>query len=167
MREDLRAPGRVEEANALAVWAASAADARAHDDRIMICRPIEWLVSGSGFAAGSFVYYAVATDNASEVAYTGFLYRMRADIADRYVEIAEKNGVDLTDPLETRSIGRLVNSLTGRGDLGSLEKVGKQVNTIFFSPKMVKSQFDFLTVQVMTWLSPFRNFAQSASVGNP
>lgn len=92
---------------------------------------------------------------ASEVAYTGFLYNMRADIADRYVAIARQNGVDLTDPLELRSIGRLVNSLTGRGDLGSLEKVGKQVNTIFFSPKMLKSQLDFLTVHATDEMSGF------------
>lgn len=82
---------------------------------------------------------------ASEVAYTGFLYRMRADIFDRYVDIAKKNEVDLSSTEQVRSIGQLVNSLTGRGNLGPLEKIGKQVNTIFFSPKMFKSQVDFLT----------------------
>lgn len=92
---------------------------------------------------------------ASETAYTGFLYRMRADIADRLVDIAKKSDVDLTDPVELRSIGKLTNSLTGRGDLGAFEKVGKQVNTIFFSPKMMKSTFDFLTLHGFEKMSPF------------
>lgn len=82
---------------------------------------------------------------ASEVAYNGFLMRMRADIADKYIDVAKGNGIDLTDDLQARSIGKLVNSLTGRGSLGSLEKVGKTVNTIFFSPKSAKASFDFLT----------------------
>lgn len=83
---------------------------------------------------------------ASETAYQGFLYRMRADIADRMIDIAKKNGVDLTDEFQLRSIGKLVNSLTGRGNLGSLEKVGKQINTLFFSPKSLKASIDFLTL---------------------
>lgn len=92
---------------------------------------------------------------ASETAYTGFLYRMRADIFDKYIEIAKDNGIDLTDTLQVESIGRLVNSLTGRGNLGAFEKVGKQVNTIFFSPKMVKSSFDFLTLHAADKMSSF------------
>lgn len=93
---------------------------------------------------------------ASETAYTGFLYRMRADIADQYIKVAENGGVDLKDAEGVRSIGKMVNSLTGRGDLGSLEKVGKQVNTIFFSPKAVKASFDFLTGHnLQKGVSPF------------
>lgn len=83
---------------------------------------------------------------ASQVAYEGFLMRMRADIADKYIKIAEENGVDMSGAAELKSAGLLINSLTGRGNLGSFEKVGKQVNTIFFSPKNVKSSFDFLTL---------------------
>lgn len=82
---------------------------------------------------------------ASEVAYTGFLYRMRADIADKYIRIAENSGFDFKNDAEVRSMGKMINSLTGRGDLGSLEKIGKQVNTVFFSPKALKASVDFLT----------------------
>jgi hypothetical protein len=92
---------------------------------------------------------------ASQTAYEGFLYRMRADIADKYIKIAKENGVDLTDPLQLESIGRLTNSLTGRGNLGSFEKVGKQINTIFFSPKNVKASFDFLTLHAADKMSTF------------
>ena len=92
---------------------------------------------------------------ASEVAYNGFLMRMRADIADKYIEIAKRNEVDLTDKLQIESIGKLVNSLTGRGSLGSLEKVGKQVNTIFFSPKSFKASLDFLSLHAGDKMSVF------------
>jgi hypothetical protein len=92
---------------------------------------------------------------ASEVAYTGFLYRLRADIADKVLELAKIQDVNLKDELQIRSIGKLVNSLTGRGDLGPFEKVGKQVNTILFSPKMLKSTLDFLTIHATDKMSAF------------
>lgn len=82
---------------------------------------------------------------ASEAAYTGFLYRTRADIADKLIKIAEDQGIDMTQKLQSESIGRLVNSLTGRGNLGPLEKVAGELNTVLFSPKMLKSQIDILT----------------------
>lgn len=83
---------------------------------------------------------------ASEVAFNGAGIRLRADIADQYLAIAEKNGVDLTDPEQLRSAGKLINSLTGRGDLGRANQVADIVNVPFFSPRMFKSQFDFLTL---------------------
>jgi hypothetical protein len=93
---------------------------------------------------------------ASETAYTGFLYRMRADIADKMINLAQEQGVNLADKAQSESIGKLVNSLTGRGSLGSLEKIGKEVNTIFFSPKNLKSSFDFLTAhQLQKGVTPF------------
>lgn len=93
---------------------------------------------------------------ASETAYTGFLYRMRADIADKVISIAKDGGVDIADKAQLDSIGKLVNSLTGRGHLGALEKNAQYVNTIFFSPKMVKSSFDFLTAhQLQAGVTPF------------
>lgn len=93
---------------------------------------------------------------ASETAYNGFLMRMRADIADKYIQTAKENGVDLTNKIQLESIGKLVNSLTGRGYLGSLEKIGKTVNTILFSPKMIKSNLDFLTAhQLQRDVTPF------------
>ena len=92
---------------------------------------------------------------ASEVAYTAFLYRMRADIADTYIQIAEKDGVNLKDAKQARSIGKLVNSLTGRGDLGALEKNAKAINTLFFSPKKFKGDVDFLTAHLFDDTSKF------------
>lgn len=82
---------------------------------------------------------------ASEAAYTAFVQKTRADVFDKYLEIANKSGVDTTDQTELRSIGKLVNSLTGRGSLGELEAVGNKVNNVFFSPRFLKSNIDTLT----------------------
>lgn len=93
---------------------------------------------------------------ASEVAYTGGALRLRVDIADRIIKIAEDNGVDLTDVKEAQSIGKLVNSLTGRGDLGKAQVFAKEINTTLFSPKSLKASFDFLTAhQLQKDVTPF------------
>lgn len=81
---------------------------------------------------------------ASQDAYTAFVHKTRADVFDKYIDIAKKNEVDLTNT-ELESIGKLVNSLTGRGHLGKAEKVGELVNNIFFSPRLLKSHIDILT----------------------
>lgn len=101
---------------------------------------------------------------ASEVAYQGFLLRLRADIADQYIKIATNNGVDLKNPEEAKAIGRLVNSLTGRGSLGPLESAGKVVNTMFFSPKNVKANFDFLTAHTFEKTSGFARRAAAINL---
>lgn len=85
---------------------------------------------------------------ASETAFNGMGLRLRADIADKVIKIAENNGHDLSASGNIESLGKLVNSLTGRGSLGQFEKVGKAVNTLFFSPKFVKSNIDFLTAHL-------------------
>lgn len=94
---------------------------------------------------------------ASESAYTGFLYRQRADIADKYLEIAEKSNVNINDKEQLKSIGKLVNSLTGRGDLGRLEGTpADYVNNVFFSLRFLKSNFDTLTAhQLQKSVTPF------------
>lgn len=92
---------------------------------------------------------------ASETAYTAFLYRTRADVFDKYVEIANKSGINLKDDLEIKSIGKLVNSLTGRGDIGAFEPSANALNTIFFSPRFLKANIDTLTLHAMDKMSPF------------
>ncbi|MDB4893151.1 MAG: hypothetical protein JWL61_5006 [Gemmatimonadetes bacterium] len=93
---------------------------------------------------------------AGEAAYTGFLRRTRADVFDKYMDIAEKSGVELSDPAELQSIGKLVNSLTGRGDLGKVEGAADVVNVTFFSLRNFKSNVDFLTAhQGQAGVTPF------------
>lgn len=87
---------------------------------------------------------------ASESAFTGFVYRQRADVFDKYLEMAKNSGVNIDDPKQLKAIGKLVNSLTGRGNLGGLERSADVVNNIFFSPRFLKSNIDTLTAHRLT-----------------
>lgn len=88
---------------------------------------------------------------ASETAFTAFQYRTRADIFDKYYEIAQKSGADIS------GIGKVANSLTGRGTFGQRgEAAATAVNNIFFSPRLVKSHIDLLTAHAFdSNISPF------------
>ncbi len=82
---------------------------------------------------------------ASQSAYNGGALRMRADLADRYITIAEKHGVNTLDKKEARGIGTLIGSMTGRGNLGKGEVLSKEINVVMFSIKFLKGNFDTLT----------------------
>lgn len=82
---------------------------------------------------------------ASESAYNGAALRMRADLADRIITLAEKNGVNTLDKDQAKALGNLVSSFTGRGSLGKWEVGAKDINNIFFSIKFLKSNLDTLT----------------------
>jgi len=79
---------------------------------------------------------------ASMSAYNGALLRMRADLADRFIADAESMGV--TD-LKNSGIGKLVNSMTGRGSLSLPRGVADTANVMLFSPRYFKAQIDVLT----------------------
>lgn len=86
----------------------------------------------------------------SDVAYSAFSLRNRADVFDNLVDIAKESGADI------KGIGKLVNSLTGRGDIGPLERSSKTLNNVFFSPRYLKSNIDILTGHVLDKdMSPF------------
>ncbi len=81
---------------------------------------------------------------AAENAFKGFQYRTRADVFDKYVELAGKTGADI------QGIGKLANSLTGRGTFGQrLEGAASTVNNVFFSPRFLKSNIDLLTAHAL------------------
>lgn len=81
---------------------------------------------------------------ASQDAFTAFQYRTRADVFDRYVELAEKSNADI------KGIGRVANSLTGRGTFGQrAESAVTHLNNVFFSPRFLKSNIDLLTVHAL------------------
>lgn len=83
------------------------------------------------------------TYKASQDAYTLFNNRTRADLFDKYIDIAQHSGAEF-DAQNLEAIGRMVNSLVGRGRLGPLEPVAQYINVPFFSPKMLKSHVDVL-----------------------
>lgn len=82
---------------------------------------------------------------AADTAFTGLAYRNRADLYDLYTEIAKKAGHEETTGL---GLGKLANSLTGRGNLGAFEKSGNAFNVLIFAPRLVKSHWDVLTAHL-------------------
>lgn len=97
--------------------------------------------------AGKFV---LRPFKASEVSFSAWQQRTRADLADQYLRLAQNNGVDLTKKSEVEAIGKLVNSLTGRGNLGKGERVADTFNKVFFAPRLVKSHVDVLGGHIIT-----------------
>jgi hypothetical protein len=92
---------------------------------------------------------------ASESAYNAAALRMRADLADAYIANAEQNGVNIKNKDEIKSIGLVVNSLTGRGNLGTFEASANTLNKIFFSARFLKSQFDVVLQPLNPNISKF------------
>lgn len=82
---------------------------------------------------------------ASESAFVGGALRFRSDLADRLIAKAEAFGVDMSVPSkQAEAIGDLVNSMTGRGNIGAMS--GEWTNAAFFSIRFFKSNWDTLTL---------------------
>ncbi len=81
---------------------------------------------------------------ASENAFTGSAIRMRTGLYDLLSKRASENGVDMTDATQIKSLGKLINSLTARGQWG---KKGEPavVRLVMWAPKMLKGNIDVLT----------------------
>jgi len=85
---------------------------------------------------------------ASEQAYTGTAYRMRADLFDNYLKIAERQGINTNDKNFLQGTANLINSMTGRGKINSLSGEGQvMANNLFFSVKKLKSDIDKIILQ--------------------
>ena len=79
----------------------------------------------------------------SNRAYVGFLNKLRADVFDDLVKKGQALGVS-EDPNFLSSVGEFVNTATGRGPLGSLERSAVAINSIFFSPRLLASRLSLL-----------------------
>ena len=101
----------------------------------------------------------------SDVAFSAFALRSRAQLYNYYTEILKKAdeargeaGRETTG----RGLGRFVNSLTGRGEFpgkgGKALYINKEVldiaNKLFFAPRYVMSNLDFLTAFAFTDIDP-------------
>lgn len=79
---------------------------------------------------------------ASEDAFKGTLLKTRADLADMEINIVKAAGLDPMDAQVGKEWGSMIESITGRGNLGPIEKVGPVVNVLLFSGKLLKSHID-------------------------
>lgn len=85
---------------------------------------------------------------ASQSAYNGAALKMRADLADYYIKLAEDAGVNMTDPKQAKPIGTIIGSLTGKGRIGVDPRTSEALNVLFFSPKFLKANIDTLTAHI-------------------
>lgn len=92
---------------------------------------------------------------ASDRAYTGFLNKLRADVFDNIYNGAREAGVNVEDPKFLSSLGRFTGSASGRGNLGPLEGAAKELNTFFFSPRLMASRLNLLNPVYYAKLDPY------------
>lgn len=92
---------------------------------------------------------------ASGRAYTGFLNKTRADVFDHLLKVADQQGINVNDDKFLTSLGRFINSATGRGDLGMMEKHALALNAMFFSPRLLYSRLNFMNPVYYARLDPF------------
>jgi hypothetical protein len=95
---------------------------------------------------------------AAENAFTGFQYRNRVDLAKYHLAQMRNAGIDTTDKERLEALGKMINSVTGRGNLGRAESVADIGNKLFFSPRFFKSHYDVL------WGQPIMNSTKDAYV---
>ncbi len=103
---------------------------------------------------------------ASDRAYTGGLSRLRADVADRIIgDLHASGAIENMTEKEWKSLGQFINTASGRGNLGSLEKHAITLGEALFSPRLWKSRLDMLNPAYYYKLKgPARKYAlQSAA----
>lgn len=78
---------------------------------------------------------------ASERAFNTFVYKLRADTFKTIYNAAREDGKSWTKD-STKDLSRFINTFTGRGDLGRFNNMAPALNTLFFSPRLLKSRVD-------------------------
>jgi hypothetical protein len=93
---------------------------------------------------------------ASGRAYTGFLNKLRADVGEKLIKGAIAAGRDVnTDDKLLQEIGNFVNTFSGRGNIGKLEKIAPALNGLFFSPRLMMSRLTILNPVYYIKADPF------------
>jgi len=81
----------------------------------------------------------------SERAYTSYLNNMRVGVFESIANKFIKDGVNPeTEAGAFKSLANFVNAGTGRGGLGPLEKKAAELNSVFFSPRLMSSRISFM-----------------------
>lgn len=125
------------------------------DSGLFIANPKNLLSSEEAFASNYVGSIPVARDivGASERAYVGFLNKLRSDTFDSLLKQAELAG---RKPEEVaKDIAKYINTATGRGSLGSLEKMAPELNSVLWSPRLISSRLTTLNPKYYADLDPF------------
>jgi hypothetical protein len=81
----------------------------------------------------------------SERAYSAFLNKLRADTFEALIKDGKVFGADgEINVAMARELANFVNTATGRGSLGSLEKSASALNNTFFAPRLIASRLQML-----------------------
>jgi len=81
----------------------------------------------------------------SNRAYTAFLNKLRADTFEDLIKQSKVLGADGNTNLPlARALADFVNTASGRGSLGKLEKSAVALNTALFSPRLIASRLKML-----------------------
>jgi hypothetical protein len=79
---------------------------------------------------------------ASSRAFTGMLNQLRTGVFEDLAKKGIKLGIK--DPKYFKDAARYINHATGRGDLLRLEHLAVELNTVFFSPRLIMSRLQLL-----------------------
>lgn len=90
---------------------------------------------------------------ASERAYNTFIYKLRADSFSTIYNTAKAMGKEWDDK-STASLSKMVNSFTGRGDLGKYNNLAPALNIGLYSPRLLKSRIDILNPKFYKDMDP-------------
>jgi len=83
----------------------------------------------------------------SERAYVGVLNKLRYDLFTRFAERYEADGRTMENSPEFyKHLADYINNSTGRGNLGWFEAAAPVLNSLFFSPRLIASRVNLLTM---------------------
>ncbi len=81
----------------------------------------------------------------AERSYVGFLNKVRVDLFKTWAdEFLSKGLSPVKDINYFKSVANIVNTFTGRGGLGKLDRITPELNNIFFSPRLIAARFNAL-----------------------
>lgn len=90
---------------------------------------------------------------ASEAAFEGSAIRMRTDLYKKISRMNIENGVDMKNPEEIKSLGIVINSLTGKGSWGAKGTPGA-LKLVLWAPNNLKASFDVITAHTGQNITP-------------
>lgn len=81
----------------------------------------------------------------AERAYVGFLNKLRVDLFKTSAdELLSKGLSPVKDIRVFKASADVINTFTGRGSMGTLNRITPQLNIIFFSPRLITARFNAL-----------------------